>query len=480
MINSEQHTQAADIDPASRAKQAAPFMYAIMAADGAAHIDENCVAENEDSLWMELNYLNDSPEAGYSIVPLFVTPPSVVSDQPFQHRVQPWIMACFGAEISADGAERNHRFLEESLELVQACGCTASEAYQLVDYVYGRPVGERAQEVGGVMVTLAALCLAQGLDMHAAGDIELARIWTKVEAIRAKQAAKPKHSPLPAAAPQVVADDGLVPLSVDGKSVWLEGIGAVALDYSSVKSLSDMQDAAAPVQAQEPVAHLKFWAAQSWSGNGNHDIDCGEGLEVCEAGDIGADKFPAFPVYRAPVQPVAVPDGFGKAFITLESNDGRYSIVMKFNQRSDAFAVHDFLLDAGGKDYNLAAPAAQPSTVAVPEAAVIKAAQALLDEHKAACLTDPMYALIEMAKDDEEASVSAVLLADLFRAIGAYAAAPAAQGDAVSDTGLPELREHLKIASVYGSAVTLSSAAAAALYHAMTTGKPQGDAKATS
>ncbi|OBV38120.1 hypothetical protein [Janthinobacterium psychrotolerans] len=117
----------------------------------------------------------------------------------FQARVQPWMMACFGAEISADGAERNHRFLEESLELVQACGCTASEAHQLVDYVYGRPVGERAQEVGGVMVTLAALCLAQGLDMHAAGETELARIWTKVEAIRAKQAAKPKHSPLPVA-----------------------------------------------------------------------------------------------------------------------------------------------------------------------------------------------------------------------------------------------------------------------------------------
>lgn len=57
------------------------------------------------------------------------------------------------------------------------------------------------------MVTLAALCLAQGLDMQAAGETELARIWTKVEAIRAKQAAKPKHSPLPAAVPKVVADE---------------------------------------------------------------------------------------------------------------------------------------------------------------------------------------------------------------------------------------------------------------------------------
>ena len=145
-------------------------------------------------------------ERGYTAGGLAV--PGVTADaepaESFQDRVQPWMMACFGAEIAADGAERNHRFLEESLELVQACGCTASEAHQLVDYVYGRPVGEREQEVGGVMVTLAALCLAQGLDMQAAGEMELARIWTKVVAIRAKQAAKPKHSPLPAAAPQPI------------------------------------------------------------------------------------------------------------------------------------------------------------------------------------------------------------------------------------------------------------------------------------
>ncbi len=116
---------------------------------------------------------------------------------PFQARVQPWMLECFGQEIASDSKERNHRFLEESLELVQACGCAQSEAHQLVDYVYGRDVGEKHQEVGGVMVTLAALCLAQHLDMHDCGEMELARIWTKVEQIRAKQAAKPKHSPLP-------------------------------------------------------------------------------------------------------------------------------------------------------------------------------------------------------------------------------------------------------------------------------------------
>ena len=118
--------------------------------------------------------------------------------EPLQQRVQPWLMACFGEMIAGDKEERNHRFLEEALELVQACGCTASEAHQLVDYTFGRPVGEKNQEVGGVMITLAALCLANDLDMHAAGEAELARIWTMVEKIREKQAAKPKHSPLPA------------------------------------------------------------------------------------------------------------------------------------------------------------------------------------------------------------------------------------------------------------------------------------------
>jgi len=116
----------------------------------------------------------------------------------FQSRVRPWMMECFGAEISADRVERNHRFFEEASELVQACGMTASEAHQLVDYTWSRPIGEPNQEAGGVMVTLAALCLANGLDMHAAGETELARISAPetMTKIRAKQAVKPKYSPL--------------------------------------------------------------------------------------------------------------------------------------------------------------------------------------------------------------------------------------------------------------------------------------------
>lgn len=98
-----------------------------------------------------------------------------------------------------------------------------------------------------------------------------------------------------------ICDGAANPVSYSGPN------GKMAID---LRGWTCYAPGAAPVKAQEPVAHLKFWAAQSWSGNGNHDIDCGEGLEVCEAGEIGADMLPAFPVYRAPVQPVAVPDGW--------------------------------------------------------------------------------------------------------------------------------------------------------------------------
>jgi hypothetical protein len=71
----------------------------------------------------------------------------------------------------------------------------------------------------------------------------------------------------------------------------------VARLYAKYAALHSSQ--ATKVQAV-PVAYLRYWARQSWSGNGNHDIDHGEGLEVCDAGEVGDDGVPAFPVYAAP------------------------------------------------------------------------------------------------------------------------------------------------------------------------------------
>lgn len=156
-------------------------------------------------LWASIDWQTPSPSrSALSAHVLWIldfvanlTPASEEPTESFQARVVPWVLECFGSDCSDDLETRNHRFLEEAIELVQACGGTASAAHQLVDYVFSRPVGVKHQEVGGVQLTLAALCNAQGLNMDAAAEDELARVWTMVEKIRAKHDAKPKHSPLP-------------------------------------------------------------------------------------------------------------------------------------------------------------------------------------------------------------------------------------------------------------------------------------------
>lgn len=109
----------------------------------------------------------------------------------FQARAAKWTKDCFGTSIANDKTERNHRFAEECLELLQANGCDRATILQAVDYVYGRPAGAADQEVGGVMVTLAALCAEAGLDMHDAAEKELADIQGKSDAIRQKHRNKP-------------------------------------------------------------------------------------------------------------------------------------------------------------------------------------------------------------------------------------------------------------------------------------------------
>ena len=116
----------------------------------------------------------------------------------FQVNVARWLLSCFGKEIAIDKVERNQRFIEEALELVQACGGTREDCHMLVDYVFGRPIGEPQQEVGGVMVTLAALCFAQNMHIDECATNEITRCWQNQDKIREKQLNKPRNSPYPA------------------------------------------------------------------------------------------------------------------------------------------------------------------------------------------------------------------------------------------------------------------------------------------
>lgn len=115
----------------------------------------------------------------------------------FQGRVYNWLIECFGEKVALDKNERCFRFLEESLELVQAAGCTKEDAAKLVDYVYGRKVGTVQKEVGDVLITLAALSEAHEVNMSLAGNTGLRRNWDNIDKIRAKHKSKPIRGPLP-------------------------------------------------------------------------------------------------------------------------------------------------------------------------------------------------------------------------------------------------------------------------------------------
>lgn len=115
----------------------------------------------------------------------------LLSATTFQSRFQTWVITALGEEEALCRLQRNHRLLEETLELVQAAQLSRSDAHHLVDYVYDRPFGEIRQEVGGVITTLAAFCSAYAIDMMEAGEAELARVWANIDKVRDKQRQKP-------------------------------------------------------------------------------------------------------------------------------------------------------------------------------------------------------------------------------------------------------------------------------------------------
>lgn len=110
----------------------------------------------------------------------------------FQDEVAEWCIECFGEEIANDPHERCARLLEEVCELVQSIGLDQSHAMNVLLDAFSRPRGKPTQEVGGVMVTLAALCAATTMDMERCAFDELRRITRPdvIVHIRAKNAAK--------------------------------------------------------------------------------------------------------------------------------------------------------------------------------------------------------------------------------------------------------------------------------------------------
>lgn len=105
-------------------------------------------------------------------------------------RVNHFIRAAWpGTDV--DPQIRAYRALEEMLELCQVLGITSEKCEELVKYVYGRPVGELTQEMGGVAFTTTALFSSLGHNFIHEGFAAVDEAYGRIDKIREKSKTKP-------------------------------------------------------------------------------------------------------------------------------------------------------------------------------------------------------------------------------------------------------------------------------------------------
>ena len=102
-----------------------------------------------------------------------------------------WARKAFGDNSIVSVPQRGLRLLEEAIECAQACGVPIDKAQALLEFVYHRPVGVIAQEIGGIGVTMLVLATACGLSADEEEAREVARVLAKDPAeFAARNAAK--------------------------------------------------------------------------------------------------------------------------------------------------------------------------------------------------------------------------------------------------------------------------------------------------
>ncbi len=111
-----------------------------------------------------------------------------------QETITEWARTCFGVEQATSLPQRGVRLLEGSIEAYQAAGGDAAMAHKLVDFVFGRPPGDLAQELGGVGVCVLIMASALGVTADSTERNEVERVLAKpfqhfIERNHAKNAA---------------------------------------------------------------------------------------------------------------------------------------------------------------------------------------------------------------------------------------------------------------------------------------------------
>lgn len=108
-----------------------------------------------------------------------------------QFEIAGWVTRNFGHAVFESHEERGRRFAEEAIELNQALGVSKEDIIRLVNRVYSKPVGDVAQEIGGVGITLLGLCQSVGFNFEEVTEKELAYLQTlSKDFLRKRHAAK--------------------------------------------------------------------------------------------------------------------------------------------------------------------------------------------------------------------------------------------------------------------------------------------------
>lgn len=113
-----------------------------------------------------------------------------------QQRFDAWLRDTMGSEIANDVGERNWRFAEEAVELLQACGMKVEDLLRVVATVYEKEPGDPAVEIGDVLCCLYPLATARGYCVETLAEHTLRRNYDNQERIRAKHVAKILRRPL--------------------------------------------------------------------------------------------------------------------------------------------------------------------------------------------------------------------------------------------------------------------------------------------
>jgi hypothetical protein len=114
-----------------------------------------------------------------SILAALRTPSFDAGREARQSTVAAWCAAAFGAGQASSVQQRGLRMLEEAIETFQAAGCDPAMAHKLVDFVFSRPAGQFAKEIGQLGLTTLALANAAGVSADHEEAREVERVLAK-------------------------------------------------------------------------------------------------------------------------------------------------------------------------------------------------------------------------------------------------------------------------------------------------------------